>query len=144
VGARKWGQAHSQARFSILRCFLEAGNDFCKLSYTKDDLTDLTISLDRSQILTTGRKAVEDYLTKLHVYKSTADVEAGTELYNRMTHVDAEFWGGKVRNEVLRNKQPRKVFVQANTVLADDGTVALKEYEPTLEGLVASYAERDV
>lgn len=54
--SQKWGQAHSQARFSILKCFLEAGDDFCKLDYTKDDLSDLTIKLDRSKILTTGRR----------------------------------------------------------------------------------------
>lgn len=54
--SQKWGQAHSQARFSILKCFLDAGDDFCKLDYTKDDLSDLTIKLDRSKILTTGRK----------------------------------------------------------------------------------------
>ncbi len=54
--SQKWGQAHSQARFSILKCFIEAGDDFCKLDYTKDDLSDLTINLDRSKILTTGRR----------------------------------------------------------------------------------------
>lgn len=54
--SQKWGQAHSQARFSILKCFLDAGEDFCKLEYTKDDLSDLTIKLDRSKILTVGRE----------------------------------------------------------------------------------------
>jgi dipeptidyl-peptidase-3 len=142
--SRKWGQAHSQARFSILKCFLSAGPDFCKLDYQKEDLSDLTIKLDRSKITTVGRKVVEDYLQKLHVYKSTADVEAGTKLYLEMTDVDVEFWGKKVRDEVLRNKQPRKVFVQANTVLKDDGKVELVEYEPILEGMIKSYAERDV
>lgn len=142
--SRKWGQAHSQARYSILQCFLGAGNDFCKLSYTDEtSLSDLTISLDRSKILTIGRAAVEKYLQKLHIYKSTADLEAGTALYKQMTDVDDEFWGKKVRDEVLRNRQPRKVFVQANTVLEDD-KVVLKEYSPTLEGMIQSYAERDV
>jgi dipeptidyl-peptidase-3 len=143
--SRKWGQAHSQARFSILQCFLSAGPDFCKLDYKKDDLSDLTIKLDRSKITTVGRKAVETYLQKLHVYKSTADVEAGTKLYNDMTSVDPEMWGKQVRDEVLRNKQPRKVFVQANTVLDEKtGKVELVEYEPSLEGMIKSYAERDV
>jgi hypothetical protein len=36
--------------------FLEAGDDFCKLAYKNDDLSDLTIQLDRSKILTSGRK----------------------------------------------------------------------------------------
>lgn len=143
--SRKWGQAHSQARFSILRCFLDAGDDFCKLQYANDDLSDLTISLDRSKILTTGRKAVEAYLQKLHIYKTTADLKAASSLFTEMTYVDEVFWGSNVRQQVLRNKQPRKVFVQANTILDESsGKVQLKEYEPTLEGMIASFAERKV
>lgn len=139
---RKWGQAHMQARYSILRIFLDAGDDFAKLVYTKDDLSDLEVHIDRSKILTHGRPAVEKYLQKLHIYKSTADFEAGKKLYDETTHVD-EWWGTKVRDVVLRNKVPRKVFVQANTVLEGD-TVVLKEYEPTLEGLIRSYVDRNV
>lgn len=142
--SRKWGQAHSQARYSIMKCFLEAGSDFCKLNYTKDDLSDLTVSVDRSKILTVGRKAVEAYLLKLQVYKSTADVEAGAKMYSQMTDVDPEFWGGKVREVVMKNKQPRKVYVQANTELQADGTVVLKEYDATLEGMIRSFAERGI
>lgn len=140
--SRKWGQAHMQARYSILRTFLDAGDDFVKLVHTKEDLSDLEIHLDRSKILSHGRPAVESYLQKLHVYKSTADVVAGTQLYNDITSVD-DWWGTKVRNIVLQKKVPRKVFVQANTQLEGD-KVVLKEYEPTLEGLIQSYAEREV
>ncbi|KAH7035302.1 dipeptidyl-peptidase [Microdochium trichocladiopsis] len=143
--SRKWGQAHSQARFSILQCFLQAGDDFCKLDYQGDDVSGLTIKLDRSKILTAGRKAVGEYLQKIHIYKSTADVETGTKFYNDMTNVDPEFWGKKVRDEVLRNKQPRKVFVQANTFLDEaTGKVTLKHYEATPEGMIQSFAERNV
>ncbi|ORY66360.1 peptidase family M49 [Pseudomassariella vexata] len=143
--SRKWGQAHSQARFSIFQCFLQAGDDFCKLKYDGDDLTGVTISLDRSKILTTGRKAVGDYLQKLHIYKATADIEAGSKFFSDMTNVDAEFWGKKVRDEVLRNKQPRKVFVQANTFLDEaSGKVTLKHYDATPEGMIQSWADRKV
>jgi len=59
--------------------------------------------------------------------------------------VDPEFWGKKIRDEVLRNKQPRKVFVQANTVLDEKtGKVQLVEYQPSLEGMIKSYAERNI
>ena len=105
----------------------------------------MRIKLDRSKITTVGCKAVEAYLQKLHIYKSTADVEAGTKLYADMTYVEPEFWGRKIRNEVLRNKQPRKVFVQANTVLDEStGKVSLVEYEPSLEGMIKSFAERSI
>ena len=160
--SQKWGQAHSQARFSIMRCFLEAGDDFCKLDYQKKDLSDLTIKLDRSKILTSGRKgtlspdsaheqpltcliAVADFLQKLHVYKSTADVETGSKFYTDMTTVDVDFWGEKVRDIVMKNKQPRKVFVQANTTLDESsGKVSIKHYEPTLVGMIESYADRNL
>ncbi|KAJ2907008.1 peptidase family M49 [Zalerion maritima] len=142
--SQKWGQAHSQARFSILKCFLEAGEGFCKLESSKDDLSDLTIKLDREKILTHGRTAVADYLHKLHVYKSTADVEKGGKFYTDMTTVDPEYWGSKVRSVVLKNKQPRKVFVQANTYLDEaSGKVTLKHYDATLEGMVQSFVDRE-
>ncbi|KAI4206880.1 MAG: hypothetical protein LQ348_000773 [Seirophora lacunosa] len=142
--SRKWGQAHMQARFSILKTFLAAGEGFAALDAAEEDghLSDLTVRLDRAKILTVGRKAVEAYLQKLHVFKCTADYEAGKKLYEEMTHVD-EWWATKVRPEVLRRKTPRKVFVQANTV-EKNGKVELKEYEPTCEGMVQSWAERGV
>ncbi|KAK7700933.1 hypothetical protein SLS57_011910 [Botryosphaeria dothidea] len=139
--SRKWGQAHMQARFSILRTFLNAGKEFCELEYTKDDLSDLTIRLERSKILSHGRPAVEKYLQQLHIYKATADVEAGTKMYNDITHVD-DFFASKIRPVVLSKKQPRKVFVQANT-LAEGDKVTLKEYEPTPEAMIQSYADRE-
>ncbi|KAL8947932.1 MAG: hypothetical protein Q9222_005835 [Ikaeria aurantiellina] len=141
--SRKWGQAHMQARFSILKTFLDAGEGFAVLDYTRDDISDLNIKLDRNKILTVGRKAVESYLQKLHVFKTTADFERGRDLYERMTEVD-EWWGGKVRGEVLRRKTPRKVFVQGNTVEVGGGKVELKEYEASCEGMIRSWAERGV
>ncbi len=72
-------------------------------------------------------------------------MEAGTKFFTDMSGVGLEYWGSKVRNVVLKNKQPRKVFVQANTYLDEaSGQVTLKQYEPSLEGIIQSWAERDV
>jgi dipeptidyl-peptidase-3 len=139
--SRKWGQAHSQARFTILRTFLNAGVEFCELEYEKDDLSDLTIRLERSRILDLGRRAVEDYLQKLHIYKSTADYEAGKKMYDELSNVEP-FYENLVRPAVLSKKQPRKVFVQANTV-AENNNVTLKEYEPSPVGMIQSFVERE-
>lgn len=134
------GQAHMQARHAILKVFLSEPS-FCKLDYTKDDLSDLTINLDRSKIISHGRPAVEKFLQKLQVYKATADLKAGKELYEGITSVD-EWFAKKVRPAVIAAAPPRKVFVQANTVLKDD-KVVLKEYPATPEGLIQSYFDRE-
>jgi len=139
--SRKWGQAHMQARFSILRTFLNAGVEFCELEWKDESLDDLTIRLERSKILTLGRQAVEEYLKQLHIYKSTADVEKGKRLYEEITTVEP-FYENKVRPAVLRKKTPRKVFVQANT-FEKNGKVELKEYEASAKGIIQSYADRD-
>ncbi|KAL6718133.1 hypothetical protein ACLMJK_004220 [Lecanora helva] len=140
----KWGQIHMQARFAILKVFLEAGDGFCVLHTEKENLSDLIIKLDRSKILSHGRPAVEKFLQKLHVYKATADVVEGKKLYEAMTRVEGDWWREKVRGEVLRRKTPRKVFVQANTVVGEGGKVELREYEATMEGMIQSWAEREV
>lgn len=85
---------------------------------------------------------MERYLQKLHVYKSTANLEEGKKLYEHMTNVD-DFWGMKVRDAVMKQKTPRKVFVQANT-FEEGGQVTLKEYEPTPEAMIQSFADRGI
>ncbi|KAH8731243.1 peptidase family M49-domain-containing protein [Phaeosphaeriaceae sp. PMI808] len=139
--SRKWGQAHMQARFSILRTFLSAGVEFCQLEWEAEDLSDLTIRLERGRILDLGRPAVDAYLQKLHVYKATADYTAAKRLYDGITDVEP-FYENMVRPAVLKKKTPRKVFVQANTV-EEGGKVALREYEATPEGMIRSCVERE-
>ncbi|EPS42799.1 hypothetical protein H072_3127 [Dactylellina haptotyla CBS 200.50] len=137
---KKWGQAHMRARYSILQCFLSAGDDFVKLDSTAANHSDLTINLDRSKIRSHGLKAVEKYLQKLHVYKASADVKNGVGLYDEMTSVNETM--AKYRDTVMAMKQPRKQFVQANTKLSGD-SVELIEYEATQEGLIQSWIERE-
>ena len=70
----------------------------------------------------------------------------GTKLYEEMTAVDEYFL--RVREVVLRKKQPRKLFVQPNTMVVrgDDGMeeVVLKDYEASYLGIIQSWAERKV
>lgn len=131
-----------QARFSILKCFLQAGDNLVTLTSSKPDHDDLVITLDRSKIVSHGKPAVGKYLQKLNIYKATADVDGGTKMYADMTGVDDVMAG--YRDVVLRKKQPRKQFVEANTFLKGDGEVELKQYDATPEGLIQSYAERSL
>ena len=143
--SRKWGQAHMRARYAILQVFLEAGNDFVTISpdiVSVGDVSELVIHLDRSKILSVGRPAVEKFLQKLHIYKMSADIAAAREMYDRYTEVGT-VWAEKIRPVVMSRKVPRKVFVQGNT-MENDGIVELKEYEASLEGMIESFAERNI
>lgn len=51
----------------------------------------------------------------LQIYKSTADFEQGKKMYNAYSGVNEEFL--ELRKVVLARKQPRRMLVQANTVL---------------------------
>lgn len=84
-------------------------------------------------------------LQKIHIYKSTADVGQGVKYFaDEMSAVGLDYWGTKVRQVVVANAQPRKVFVQANTDVDEaTGKVTCKQYEPTLEGMIQSWVERE-
>lgn len=75
------------------------------------------------------------------MYRCTADVSACRAYYEDLSKVDGEYleW----RKIVLAKKQPKWVFVQANTFL-DGDEVTLKEYDPSPQGVFQSWAERDV
>ncbi|ELQ43086.1 dipeptidyl-peptidase 3 [Pyricularia oryzae Y34] len=142
VGSGKWGQAHSRAHFSILRCLLLDGDGVVTITHDKPK-SSLTVHVDRSKIVTHGKPALGRMLLRLHMYRCTADVAACRTYYEDLSRVEGEHleW----RETVLANKPPPMVFVQANTFLEESsGEVVLKEYDATVEGIIQSWAERRV
>ncbi|KAI1776192.1 dipeptidyl peptidase III [Hypoxylon cercidicola] len=140
VDGMKWGQAHSRAHFAMLRCLLKHGNG-CVSVYHDTEAKKLRVSVDRSKILSHGKKALGEMLLRLHMYRCTADVQVCREYYESLSHVDEECleW----RQTVIENKPPPLLNVQANTFI-DGETITLKEYEPTIEGIIQSWVERAV
>lgn len=59
--------------------------------------------------------------------------------YEELSKVDSEYveW----RQTVLARKPPPLIFAQANTFL-DGDNVILREYEPTIEGVIESWIAR--
>jgi len=141
-----WMQAHSQARFAILQVLLEAGEGLVTVEEIvgSDGKPDLLISLDASKIDTVGRKAIAEYLLRLQVYKSTADIKSAKQMFDKYTVVnnDGKYPWANWREIVLDKKQPRKLFVQCNLTLNGSGSVQLKGYDSSPEGLVLSWIER--
>jgi dipeptidyl-peptidase-3 len=101
----------------------------------------LTVRVDRSRVVSDGKPALGQMLLRLHTYRCTANAVDCRAYYEDLSKVDGEFleW----RDAVIAQQQPKWVFVQANTFL-EAGKVALKEYPPTREGVVQSWAERKV
>lgn len=134
-----WGQAHMRARFAITKCLVNAG--VCSFDY-KDEANylDLTLKIDESKLSTVAVEALGEFLNKLHVYKSTANVKEGVEFYSSMTEVTEDY--GKFRDTVLSKKLPRKQIIQANTT-ESDAKVDVKEYEESEVGMIQSYADRE-
>lgn len=124
----------------MFRSLLAAGNNFLTVHHDVNN-DRLVVSMDRQKIKTVGRPAIAKLLLHLHIYRCTADVEACRVFYEDLTRVEGTFcqW----RSIVIASQEPRQIFVQPNTFLID-GKVVLKEYEPTVEGMLQSWAARDV
>ncbi|KAG2420223.1 hypothetical protein HFD88_005023 [Aspergillus terreus] len=116
---KKWTSAHDRARFGILRTLMAADN-FMRVVYEEDPPL-LTVHIDRARLEITARPAISTLMTKLHVWRCSADGPAATEFYGQLTEVDGVWL--RIREVVVdrvKNQAPR-LFVQANTIL-EEGT----------------------
>ncbi len=100
------------------------------------------VHVDRSKITSHGKPSLGRMLCRIHTWRCIADAKSCREFYDPLSVVDGEYeaW----RQIVVSKPQPRWKFVQANTVLKDDGEVELRVYEESNEGIIQSFAERRV
>lgn len=137
---KKWGQAHCQARYAILKTYLDAGNGLVTLESSKEDFDDLILKVNRAKIETIGQETIGEFLNKLHVYKCSGDVKSGTEFYVSQTTIPENLL--KYREIILKKKLPRKQLVQANTFIEGDSVIC-KEYDESPIGMIQSFVERE-
>ncbi|KAI0025476.1 dipeptidyl peptidase III [Xylariomycetidae sp. FL0641] len=134
-----WGGDHAQAEFAIFRHLLQDGNGVMSIEHDPSANT-IFVKVDRSKILSDGKPSLGRMLCKIHIWHSTADIEACRPFYEALSTVDGDYelW----RQVVISNPEPGWKFVQPNTFLKDDGTVEVQEYEASNAGIIQSFAER--
>lgn len=114
-------QSHSQAAFVMLLVMLEAGEEFVRVEELVgcDGKPDLLIKVDRTKLDTIGRKSMSDFLLKLQVFKSTGDIKAARQMFDKYSAVndDGEYPWLRWRDIVLDKKKPRKIMLQSNLIL---------------------------
>lgn len=115
--SEEWKQAHSQARFVILNVLAEAGENFVSVKEVtgEDGKPDLLLSMDKNKVESVGKPAIGDFLKKLQVYKSLGDFKSADEMFAKYSKVNEQWLGW--RDIVISRKQPRKMKVQANTII---------------------------
>ncbi|KAI0030824.1 aflatoxin-detoxifizyme [Vararia minispora EC-137] len=141
---KKHGQAHMQARLGITQHLIKGGiASLEEIRGADGALENIYIRVDREKVLTRGRAVAGTLLVDLQVRKSTADGAGARAFYTELT-TPLPGWEGEIRDFVLAKKQPRRIFVQPNTIIGEDGEVSLKEYALTPAGVIQSFVERAV
>jgi dipeptidyl-peptidase-3 len=122
----------------MFKCLLAAGDDFLTVSHDRSS-DRLTVSVNRTKISTHGKPAIASLMLKLHIWRCTANARQCREYYVQLTEPTGIYleW----RRILLARQTARQVFVQPNTFISG-GDVFLKEYAPTVEGMIQSWAER--
>jgi dipeptidyl-peptidase III len=117
------------------------GNGVIKVEHDAAAKT-VHVRVQRSKISTDGKASIGRMLCRLHVWRCTANVEACKDFFESVSAVDGDFevW----RQVVVSNTEPGWKFVQPNTVLRQDGGVELVAYDSSNEGIIRSFAERNI
>ncbi|APA12599.1 hypothetical protein sscle_09g073690 [Sclerotinia sclerotiorum 1980 UF-70] len=140
VDEQTWGSDHDQAQFTILKHLHQNTHNLFQITHDAQNGT-LHIRLDRSKILSYGKPSLGRTLCKLHIWRSTANIETCRFFYGGLSAVDGEY---KVRRKIVAgNIEPKWKFVQGSTFLGEDGGVEVREYEGSNIGIVRSFWERE-
>ncbi|KAI4685081.1 hypothetical protein J4E81_008893 [Alternaria sp. BMP 2799] len=140
-GDKKWTQAHSQGYFAIFKHLLIEGNGVLTVHHDANTSA-LHVTVDSTKIISHGKPALGRLMCALHIWRCTADVGSCRSFYETLTRVEGvyETW----RSVVATRPERRAKFVQGNTFLKKNGEMEYREYEESDEGIIRSWAEREV
>lgn len=96
------------ASYVILQVVREGDPSVVQFEFTEKDGKDyFYFNVDRSKLRTSGFKAIEEFLKKLHIYKSMGDFAEAEKFFNHYSEVDETML--RIREIVLAHKIPRRL-----------------------------------
>ena len=135
----KWGQAHVQGAYVFFKYIMnnqKKDDPIIELEVKEDDFI---IKVNKKNISAYGHKLASDLLTKLNVWKSTANITEAGKFYDDHSEVDETVM--KIR-EIVIEKTSKRALTINNNLFEKDGKIEVKEYEENSLGLIQSYIER--
>ena len=132
---KMWMQAHSQARYVIYQVMKEAGEGFVTIELTENN-TNFIIHIDRTKIHSVGIPALKNFLMKLNVYKSMADVDNATNMFE--AYSDVNLYHLDIRKIYMEKRKPRTEYIQPS--LTEE--LEYKSYPVTPEGMIQSFLDK--
>jgi dipeptidyl-peptidase III len=129
----------SKANFAIFKHLLLDADGLFSVD-CDDTIGSLHVRVDRSKIPSHGKASISRILHQIHIWRCTADVTSCKALYEPLSTVNSQYevW----RKIVASQPEAPWKFVQANTILGEDGQVELKVYEESNEGIIQSFVDR--
>lgn len=73
------------------------------------------------------------------VYKSTADLESASKMFEDYANVNDNFL--EIRSIIVENKQPRRLELQGHLEINGE-KIVYKEFQESFEGIINSYMNR--
>lgn len=133
---KSWNQAHSRARYAIFNVLKLAG--IVNVNVTNDNFV---VILNKDKIYSIGVPAINDFLLKLNIYKTIADIDSATTMFGELTEVCEQDL--IIRNLVIKQKKGRGQLIQPTLFLDETGTnVGYKNYPSTVVGMVQSFIDK--
>ena len=119
--SRKWTQAHSAARFAILRACIMWGRGAASVKFNKEGNVELYVDYNNLDGI---KDAITTLLKHLTYYKATCLPGPGTEFFTALTSIDDFWYSVKTKVDAI----PRKRAVYCGGVVREvDGKLKIQD-----------------
>jgi dipeptidyl-peptidase III len=135
--SKLWKQAHSQARFVIMRVLMDKNENLFTIKIDEEN-DNFIIGFNKQLLLTEGINIIKEFVKQLQIYKSTADVENGSELFEKYSDVSEYFIN--LRRIYVKYKKPREQHIQPHLELSFNDVI-YAEYEASSIGEIESFVD---